>query len=79
MKFYGVIDRIEDDKIVVINVVNKKGSMYLDKELFNFKIYEGLWLKIEINPDEDKTNKMKIKVLSLQQRLLKRTKKQKSS
>jgi len=36
------IDRIENDKIVVVSLVNKKGSMYLPKNLFDFKIYEGL-------------------------------------
>ncbi len=74
MKFYGVIDRIEDGKIVVVNLVEKKGSMYLPKEMFDFKIYEGLWLIIEINPDENKTQEMKLKIKKLQEKLLKRTK-----
>ncbi len=74
MKVYGVIDRIEDGKIVVVNLVDRDGIMYLPKEMFNFKIYEGLWLIIEINPDEEETNKMKLKIKKLQEKLLKRKK-----
>ncbi len=74
MKVYGVIDRIEDGKIVVVNLVDRSGSMYLPKEMFNFKIYEGLWLVIEINPDEKKTNEMRLKIKRLQEKLLKRKK-----
>jgi len=74
MKVYGVIDRIEDGKILVVNLVDRDGIMYLPKEMFNFKIYEGLWLIIEINPDEEETNKMKLKIKKLQEKLLKRKK-----
>jgi hypothetical protein len=36
--------------------------MYLPKELFDFKIYEGLWLVVEFTLDEKKTEvKLKIK------------------
>jgi hypothetical protein len=74
MKLYGVIDRIEDGKIVVVNLVDRKGSMYLPKELFDFKIYEGLWLVIEFTPDEKKTEEMKLNIKNLQEKLLKRKK-----
>lgn len=77
MKLYGVIDRIEDDKIVVVNFVNKQGSMYLPKKIFDFKIYEGLWLSIEILPDEKKTDETKLKIKQLQEKLLKRAKEKK--
>lgn len=73
MKLYGVIDRIEDGKIVVINIVDKKGSMYLPKDVFDFKIYEGLWLNIEISPNEDKTQEVKLRIKKLQEKLLKRS------
>jgi hypothetical protein len=36
--------------------------MYLPKELFDFKIYEGLWLVVEFTLDKKKTEvKLKIK------------------
>ncbi|MCX7716253.1 MAG: DUF3006 domain-containing protein [Endomicrobia bacterium] len=79
MKLYAVIDRIEDNKIVVVNFVDKKGSMYLPKEIFDFEIYEGLWLIIEITPDENKTQEMKTKIISLQKKLLKQTRKKTSN
>ncbi|MCS7151683.1 MAG: DUF3006 domain-containing protein [Endomicrobia bacterium] len=75
MKIYGVIDRIEDGKIVVINIVDRKGSIYLPVEIFDFKIYEGLWLNIEILPDEEKTKQAKLRIQELQEKLLKRSKK----
>lgn len=74
MKLYGVIDRIEDDRIVVINIIKNKGTMFLPKEIFNFKIYEGLWLKIEIFHDEEKTKETKLRIIKLQQELLKKSK-----
>jgi hypothetical protein len=62
MKLYGVINRIEDAEIVVVNLIDRKTSMYLPKELFDFKIYESLWLVVEFTPDEKKTEvKLKIK------------------
>lgn len=73
MKIYGVIDRIEDGKIAVINIVDKKGTIYLPKEIFDFKIYEGLWLSIEILPDESKTEETKLRIKKLQDKLLKRS------
>ncbi len=78
MKIYGVIDRIEDDKIVVVNILENKGFMYFKKEVFEFKLYEGLWLKIEILPDEEKTEKTKLKIIKLQHKLLKKSKDQKN-
>ncbi len=48
MEVLGVIDRIEDNKFVVINFVDIKGTMYLPKEKFNFPIHEGLVIKIKI-------------------------------
>jgi hypothetical protein len=42
--------------------------------LFDFKIYEGLWLVIEFTPDEKKTEEMKLKIKNLQEKLLKRKK-----
>ncbi|MFN3550884.1 MAG: hypothetical protein ACK4WJ_03650 [Endomicrobiia bacterium] len=77
MKIYGVIDRIEDDKIVVINILKNKGVMYLNKDIFRFRIYEGLWLKIEFLPDEEKTKETKLKIIKLQQELLNKSKNKK--
>jgi hypothetical protein len=77
MTLIGIIDRIEDDKIVVINIEKNKGLMYLPKNLFNFKIYEGLWLKIEISADENKTEQTRIEIKKLQQKLLSKSKKSK--
>ncbi len=72
---YGVIDRIEDNKIVVINLEHRQGTLYLPKKLFTFSIYEGLWLKIVISPDYNKSQEMKLKISALQKELLERNKK----
>lgn len=74
MKFHAFIDRIEDNKIVVLNLFENKTVLYLPKEIFDFKIYEGLWVQIEILPDEEKTKELKFEVKKLQKELLERTK-----
>lgn len=75
MKLVGVIDRIEDDKIVVINLVDRSGSLYIKKECFDFKIYEGLWLEISFIPNPQKGERVKAEIQKLQSELLRRSKK----
>jgi hypothetical protein len=72
---FGVIDRIEDNKIVVINLNNRKGSMYIAKSVFSFKVYEGMHLKIDITHQPDKEQEIKLQIQQLQNNLLSRSKK----
>ncbi len=74
-KLLGVIDRIEDGKVVVLNFNDRKGSAYIDKSSFNFKVYEGMWLRIEFYPEPEKENGTRLKIKKLQEELLKRSKK----
>lgn len=74
-KILGVIDRIEDNKIVVINLNGRKGSMYIKKSVFNFNVYEGMWVSIKIFPELDKEKKMRLQIQQLQKELLSKSKK----
>jgi len=68
----GVIDRIEDDKIVVININDRNGSIYIKKSAFKFKVYEGMWVRINFSPEPKKEEEMKLQIEQLQKKLLSR-------
>jgi len=55
---------------VVVNLIARKTGMYLPKELFDFKIYEGLGLVVEFTPDEKNRSEVENKT----EKLLKREK-----
>lgn len=73
MKLLGFVDRIENNT-VVLSVPKIKEVFYLPKKIFNFKIYEGLWLDIEVKINYKKTKQEKVSIKRLQQKLLKRNK-----
>ncbi|MBN2407089.1 MAG: DUF3006 domain-containing protein [Elusimicrobia bacterium] len=67
----GIIDRIEDGKTAVINIVGG-GSMLIPAEQFDIKIHEGQHLKITFEPDEESEQKTREEIKNLQEELLKR-------
>ncbi len=73
MKILAFVDRIEDDT-VVLNIPKIKEILYLPKKFFDFKIYEGLWLDVEVKINYKKTKQEKVSIKKLQQKLLKRNK-----
>lgn len=69
MEIFGVIDRIEDSKVVVIRLVDIGSNIYLPIESFNFPVYEGQWVKIKILPERKKEINTKLKIFKLRKKL----------
>jgi hypothetical protein len=70
----AVIDRIEDGKIAVF-AVKGGGDMYLPVKQLGFKIREGMWISIEMKPDETAGKASVARIKKLQNKLLGRAKK----
>ena len=77
IKLQVVVDRIEEDKIAVLEMPDMS-TLEIDKKFLPEKVKEGnvLDIAIKINPKKEK--KIKKEVSDLQQELLERTKKQES-
>ena len=74
----GIIDRIEDGKIAVINIVGG-GSMQIPAEQFDIEIHEGQNLKIIFETDEESEQDTRESIKTLQEELLKRTEEEESN
>lgn len=72
MKAY--VDRIEDGKFAVINVIGG-GEMVIPVKQFKFKIHEGMHLEINFEPRPDEEKKTLDRIKKLQQELLRKSKK----
>lgn len=72
MKAY--IDRIEDGKFAVINVIGG-GEMIIPARQFKFKIREGMHLDVDFRPDEKSERETLDRVKKLQAELLARSNK----
>ena len=70
----AVIDRIEDGKIAVL-AVKGGGDIYLPVKQLGFKIREGMWVSIEIKPDETAGKASAARIKKLQDKLLEKAKK----
>ncbi len=69
----GYIDRIEDKKFAVINIIGG-GEMIIPVKQFKFKIYEGMHLEINFKPNPESEKKLLERVKKLQRELLRRSK-----
>lgn len=69
----GYIDRIEDKKFAVINIIGG-GEMIIPVKQFKFKIHEGMHLEIDFKPKPEEEKKTLDRIKKLQQELLKRSK-----
>ncbi|HAM38542.1 MAG: hypothetical protein A2474_06975 [Elusimicrobia bacterium RIFOXYC2_FULL_34_12] len=65
----AIIDRIEDGKIAVINIIGG-GKMSIPTKQFKFKIHEGMFLNIQFKPDKKAEEKQIKEIKSLQNELL---------
>jgi len=69
----AIIDRIEDGKIAVLNVIGG-GKMSIPVKQFKFKLHEGMLLEIEFTPNKKAENKAVKEIKNLQNELLRRSK-----
>ncbi len=74
-KIQVVVDRIEEDKIAVIEMPDMS-TLEVDKKFLPEKVKEGNVLDIKIKINKKAEKKIRSEVSDLQQELLERTKKQ---
>jgi hypothetical protein len=70
----AVVDRIEDGNIAVLTVTGG-GEMYLPVKQFGFSPREGMWLSVDIKPDERAGKSAVVRIKKLQGKLLGKAKK----
>lgn len=73
-KLKAFVDRIEDGKTAVVHIQGG-GEWLIPKKQFSFPIHEGTHLTIILREDPGSEARTKKRVISLQEKLLKRSRK----
>lgn len=71
-KMRAFVDRIEDGKTAVVHIQGG-GECFIPKKQFSFPIHEGTHLTIILREDPGSEARTRKRVISLQERLLKKS------
>lgn len=69
----GIVDRIEDGKMAVVEVEGC-GQLIISVDRLNFKVYEGAHLNIDFSLDPESESLMREEIQEMQKELLEKNK-----